>query len=233
MKKKILIPIISLFLCSCSFTFPSSTSEKSIENSELSSNTISQNSNNCNTSNNLTNSETNSSFESIYSSNEEKDIAPLYIHFLELGNRFVGDCVYIKAGETDILIDAGSRTTSSYTLTNYINKYCLDKKLEYVIATHCHEDHISGFIGSSSNPGIFETYKCDTIIDFPLTHKEEKSALGNKTQYGRYKELLDKEVSEGAKHFNALQCYNNENEAKRTYEVANGITLTFLYNYYY
>lgn len=32
----------------------------------------------------------------------------LSIHFLELGNQYTGDCVYIKAGETDILIDAAA-----------------------------------------------------------------------------------------------------------------------------
>ena len=31
------------------------------------------------------------------------------IHFLELGNKYSGDSIYIKAGENDILIDAGSR----------------------------------------------------------------------------------------------------------------------------
>ena len=33
----------------------------------------------------------------------------LSIHFMELGNEYAGDSIYIKAGETDILIDAGSR----------------------------------------------------------------------------------------------------------------------------
>ena len=39
----------------------------------------------------------------------------LSIHFLELGNKYTGDCVYIKAGNNDILIDAGSRNSSSET----------------------------------------------------------------------------------------------------------------------
>ena len=37
----------------------------------------------------------------------------LSIHFMELGNNYTGDAVYIKAGDTDILIDAGSRTNSA------------------------------------------------------------------------------------------------------------------------
>ena len=36
----------------------------------------------------------------------------LDIHFLELGNKYTGDCTYINAGGVDILIDAGSKTSS-------------------------------------------------------------------------------------------------------------------------
>ena len=38
------------------------------------------------------------------------------IHFLELGNIYAGDSIYIKAGENDILIDAGSRANSKDTI---------------------------------------------------------------------------------------------------------------------
>ena len=37
------------------------------------------------------------------------------IHFMTLGNDKAGDSIYIKAGDTDILIDAGSRSGSSST----------------------------------------------------------------------------------------------------------------------
>ena len=41
----------------------------------------------------------------------------MQVHFLELGNKYTGDCTYIKAGESDILIDAGSRTSSVETIS--------------------------------------------------------------------------------------------------------------------
>ena len=40
------------------------------------------------------------------------DVSEMSINFLELGNKYTGDCTYIKAGDTDILIDAGSRNTN-------------------------------------------------------------------------------------------------------------------------
>ena len=43
----------------------------------------------------------------------------LSMHFLELGNKYTGDCIYIKVGETDILVDGGSKTSSISTIKNY------------------------------------------------------------------------------------------------------------------
>lgn len=155
----------------------------------------------------------------------------LSIHFLELGNGYSGDCIYIKAGDADVLVDAGSRTNSVNTIRNYVNEYCLDGVLEYVIVTHADRDHIACFAGDKSNKSIFELYKCKTIIDFSLTNK-----VGDKSTdiYERYIEMRDKEVSEdGAKHYTALDCWKETGDAKKSYELSPGVTLEILYNYYY
>ena len=70
------------------------------------------------------------------------------VHFLELGNKYSGDCTLIKSGDTEVLIDAGSRKGSAETLKTYIDEYCTDGVLEYVIATHAHEDHVGGLSGA-------------------------------------------------------------------------------------
>ena len=44
-------------------------------------------------------------------------------HFMELGNKASGDSIYIKAGNTDILIDAGSVESSTDTTSEYIKRY--------------------------------------------------------------------------------------------------------------
>lgn len=150
----------------------------------------------------------------------------LSIHFMELGNKYAGDSIYIKAGDTDILIDAGSRAGSTETTSAYIDRYCTDGVLEYVIATHADQDHIAGFAGSSSSPSIFKRYECEVIIDFPRTDKTSQT-------YQKYVENRDAEVEEGAKHYTALQCCNNEDGAQRVFEVSDGIEMEILYNYYY
>lgn len=154
----------------------------------------------------------------------------LEMHFLELGNGYTGDSCYIKCGDVDILVDAGSRTSSSTTIANYLDTQVSDKKLEYIIVTHADRDHIAGFAGDSKNLSIFARYEVDTIIDFPLTNKVGSKETGVLKDY--YSER-DSRVKKGAKHYNALQCYNNTDGGQRTYKLSDTITLNILYNYYY
>lgn len=150
----------------------------------------------------------------------------LTIHFLELGVKNTGDSIYIKAGDTDILIDAGSTKESASTITKYLNQYVTDGKLEYVIATHGDKDHISAFVGPKGESGVLDSFKVDTIIDFPRTTKTT-------TIYKDYVAKRENLVKQGTKHFTALECFNNENGAKRVYELSKGIELEILYNKFY
>lgn len=163
----------------------------------------------------------------VYKQNENDNppaIGDLSFHFMMLGNEYAGDSIYIKAGNVDILIDAGSRKSSVDTIENYVNTYCTDGILEYVIATHADQDHIAGFAG---NDGIFNRYKCKTIIDFPKTNK-------NTETYQEYVKNRDDEVeNDGATHYTALECYKEENGAKRVYALADSITMEVLYQKYY
>ena len=150
----------------------------------------------------------------------------LSIHFLEVGNQYTGDCTLIKVGDTEVLIDAGSRKGSAETLVPYIRQYCTDGVLEYVIATHAHQDHIAGFVGTSKAKGIFESFVCETIIDYTQSNSDSQI----RKDYEAYR---DAEVGAGAVHYNVLECWNNENGAKRSYELGEGVTMNFLYQEYY
>ena len=150
----------------------------------------------------------------------------LSIHFLELGSSAPGDCTLIKTGDVEVLIDAGSTEDSASTIVPYIQSYCTGV-LDYVIVTHADADHIAAFVGTEEVDGVFESFECGTIIDFPKTTK-------NTDLYNDYVALRDAEVSAGAKHFTALQCWNNEgNGAQKSYPLAEGITLNILYQKYY
>lgn len=150
----------------------------------------------------------------------------LSIHFMELGNEKTGDSIYIKANDVDILIDAGSRKSSATTIATYMDQYVTDDQLEYVIATHSDQDHIAGFVGSSSDKGIFDRYKINTLIDF--------TSVVNETQL--YKDYMQKRTdlaATGTKTYTALECYKEQNGAKKEYDLSETIKLEVLYNYYY
>ena len=152
----------------------------------------------------------------------------LEIHFIEPTSAYAyaGDAIYIKAGDTDILIDAGPRQGSAGIIEAYIDQYCTDGILEYVIATHGDQDHIAGFVGTKSAPSIFEYYTCEIFIDFALSDKTT-------TLYNNYIAKRDAAVAKGMTHYTALDCWNETNGAKRTYEIAEGISMSILYNYFY
>ena len=150
------------------------------------------------------------------------------INFLELGNKYTGDCTFIKAGDKDILIDAGSRQNSATTIANFVDQYCVDGKLEYVIATHAHQDHIAGFVGSNSDQGILKRYKIDTLIDFSLTN-------ANSAIYNNYVSLRDEKIASGdiAHHYTANDCIQGTNGAKKVFELSEGISMTILDQKFY
>ena len=146
------------------------------------------------------------------------------INFLELGNWYTGDAIFIKAGDNDILIDAGSRYNSAAAIENFIDANCTDGKLEYVIATHAHEDHIAGFSGGSAKDGIFYKYNIGTIIEFAKT--DSTAAV-----YTNYVEARNYAVSKGAKCYTALQAYNDT--TLREISLGTGMKMTTLYQKYY
>ena len=150
----------------------------------------------------------------------------LSFHFMMLGNNSSGDSIYVKAGDNDILIDAGSESNSIDDISNYVNQYMDDNTFEYVIITHGDTDHIDGF--AVTNGSIFDLYKCETIITAPRTSKTSAT-------YNRYLSELNDEKQAGATHYTALECYNNENGGKREYELSEdgSIKMEILYNYYY
>ena len=159
---------------------------------------------------------------------EVEDSEALDINFLELGNKYTGDSTFIKAGNVDILIDAGSRQNSASAISEFVDKHCKDGKLEYVIATHAHQDHIAGFVGSNKDEGIFKHYKIDTLIDFSLTNAT--SAI-----YNNYISLRDEKIASGdiAHHYTANDCIQGTNGAKKEFELSDGIKMTILDQKFY
>ena len=179
-----------------------------------------------------------SAFSSEDSTTEDIVTAELSIHFLQTGNAYTGDSTLIKVGNTEVLIDAGSRKNSAPTLKSYIDTYCTDGVLEYVIATHAHQDHIAGFLGNKSGStrnGIFYTYEIETLIQFARSDQPLKTEAGNDTLYAEYLAAVETLKTSGTTVYTALQCWNETDGAKKTYYLDDEqkISLNILYNYFY
>ncbi len=162
---------------------------------------------------------------------EDVEAADISVHFLELGNKYTGDCSLIKVGNTEVLIDAGSRKDSAATINAYLEQYCTDGVLEYVVSTHAHQDHIAGFVGSKhknddGRTGVFYNYQVGTLIQFARTNSTSQL-------YNEYLTAVDYLQSQGTTVYTALECWKGENGAQRTYSLGENVTMQILYQKYY
>ena len=164
-----------------------------------------------------------------YTIPEESDVfvsGDLEIHFLELGNKYTGDCVYIKKGNVDVLIDAGSDWSSIPTISRYLDKNMSDDVIEYVVVTHAHKDHYAGFATNEKTDSLFDLYEFEVIIDFAQVTKEKET----QAMYNYYLRERDAEIAEGATHYTAAECMA---EGKNIFSLGDGIELEILDSYYY
>jgi len=75
------------------------------------------------------------------------------VHFIDVGQ---GDNILIQSKDNAVLIDAGERTAER-TVVNYLESLGITR-LDCVIATHPHSDHIGGL------PGVFNSFEVLRII---------------------------------------------------------------------
>ena len=156
---------------------------------------------------------------------KEKDLS---IHFLELGNKYTGDCTFIKSGETEILIDAGSRADSVQTIYDYISPM-IDGNLDYVVVTHAHQDHYAGFATSANVESLFDKLKVDNVIKFAQTNQKNTSNL-----YKNFlRELEETKARNGTKVYSAHDCYEEKNGGSRTYSIGENIKMEILTQKFY
>lgn len=76
----------------------------------------------------------------------------MLVHYIDVGQ---GDCILIQVNNKNLLIDSGPKSDKK-KLFNYLSSLNL-KKLDYVIATHPHEDHI----GNMAN--VINSYKINAF----------------------------------------------------------------------
>ncbi|HHV27784.1 MAG TPA: MBL fold metallo-hydrolase [Tissierellia bacterium] len=95
------------------------------------------------------------------SENFQDNIGDLVVHYIDIGQ---GDSIFIQLpnGETS-LIDGGPKANSN-VVVNYLKEMKIEK-VDYLIATHPHEDHIGGLSEVVKNFEIGKIYMPDKVAN--------------------------------------------------------------------
>lgn len=158
----------------------------------------------------------------------KSDDTTLSVHFLELGNKYTGDCVFINAGAFEILIDAGSRADSVDDIYEYVKPY-VDGQLEYVVVTHAHQDHYAGFATKNYENSLFSKFDggIGTVVTFAQTNqKADKAGL---YQYFENNVKTLKEKGTERKYVNEYF----ERGASATVKINDNVSIEFLEHKFY
>ena len=85
--------------------------------------------------------------------NNQIDSNKMIVHYIDVGQ---GDSILIQVNNKNLLIDSGPKSDKK-KLLDYLSSLNLDK-LDYVIATHPHEDHIGNMADVISDYNVLAFY---------------------------------------------------------------------------
>lgn len=142
---------------------------------------------------------------------DKTNSSTLKVHFIDVGQ---GDSILIESDNQYMLIDAGEKGKSNIVI-DYLEDTGV-KKLDYVIATHPHSDHIGGLsdvidyfqIGKIIMPGAIHTSKAfenllDTISDNEL--KLTKPIVGSEYAIGQASFII---IAPNSSYYDDLNNYS-------------------------
>lgn len=135
----------------------------------------------------------------------------LEIFFFQLENEssqsMVGDAIYLKYGDIDILIDAGVQYIGSNIVKPYLEEKVTDKVIELCINTHTDLDHIGGFVGLKKDSAYTGVMSTSCKINYFIDSGYEAST----EIYKNYKSERDKLVNNGTSYYSYEQTMTHDN----------------------
>ncbi len=133
----------------------------------------------------------------------------LDVYFIDVGQ---ADSILIKNEEHSMLIDAGNNE-DGVKLVNYLNELNVNN-LDYVIATHAHEDHIGGMDDIINNFDVDKFFMPD-VLTTTKTFEDVLDALENNDMtYNTFEE--NQEFSFGNANVKILYVGNDKNDLNDT-----------------
>ncbi len=91
----------------------------------------------------------------------------LVIHHIDVGQ---GDCTFIQTRSKNILVDAGNNGKGESVVIPYLKSLRISR-INYVIATHYHADHIGGL------DEVLDAFDVDTVFDRGNLHPAPRSKI--------------------------------------------------------
>ena len=113
-------------------------------------------------------------FKSKEETNTPEADGNLKVYFIDVGQ---ADCILLVNNKSSMLIDAGNNEDGELVV-NYIKSLGISK-LDYVVGTHPHEDHIGGLDNVINSFEIGEVYMPETTTN-TKTYEDVLNAIANK-----------------------------------------------------
>lgn len=143
-----------------------------------------------------------------------KEIDNVNIYFIEMHKEY-GVSVYVQAGDFDMLLDAGAPEDGGY-VNEFLRRHISDGRLELVVASHPHSDHMGGM-----NTALSTIKNITYAVDYGCIR--DYSAV--RTTRARFKQA--------DKYSPVIDCVNNRNGARKVLYITNDMYVTFLNTGYY
>lgn len=143
-----------------------------------------------------------------------KSINDVNIYFIEMHKEY-GVSVYVQAGDFDMLLDAGAPEDGGY-VNDFLRRHISDGRLELVVASHPHSDHMGGM-----NTALSTIKNITYAVDYGCIR--DYSAVS--TTRARFKQA--------DKYSPVIDCVNNRNGARKVLYITNDMYVTFLNTGYY
>lgn len=143
-----------------------------------------------------------------------KEIDNVNIYFIEMHKQY-GVSVYVQAGDFDMLLDAGAPEDGGY-VNDFLRRHISDGRLELVVASHPHSDHMGGM-----NTALSTIKNITYAVDYGCVrnYSAVSSTRARFEQADKYSPVID--------------CVNNRNGARKVLYITNDMYVTFLNTGYY
>ena len=144
-------------------------------------------------------------------------VGQIKVHYINVGQ---GDAILIQQNASNLLIDAGTNASTS-SLENYLKSLKI-KKLDYLVLTHPHEDHIGGADMIIKNFNV-DTLYMTNAISTTRTYRDVLAAMNSKNLKATLP-ALNSSFKLGDAKCTILGPINSESDNLNTYSIVIKVT---------